>query len=612
MPHGRDRRADGGPLLRYAAAIGGARDGERGDARFTLRAPAHGDLQLAREDRRNGTLADDLGHGGVHRLLHRGVGIGLAPAPRGMVVRVERERVSGARRLLAVVGAVLGRVLQDVANLQRRERGVGLQDQRAQSCDGRRRHARAVDVVVAGAVRGGIAQRRDDVRTRTAHRWLHLVEVVRVAVREAWPLVRVAGYDVVPVRNAVSVLEGADRDVEVGRGRARHVGRLTVVAGGDAHDDAGEGRGVHGGAIRIAPVGGGRPAKAHVDDLDAAIRHAQRINAPYRVAVRDAPFERFGRAATDAGIRQCFAVREPRVGSHAGIGPRRRSRRQDTGGAAAADRRSRDVRAVVRAFGVRRVRRVRARIGRRVQRRVRVGKVAAAHELPPEGLVTRVGVARGIIHSRVDDPDDFAAPGDAEIAPRRRKHARVRSARGLPCPQRACRDVVGGIHHLPRFDFTDAGKPGDGLDLGKGGPCAQVRNVTRPPQQLGAGVRHCRHVEIRGGVVVAHVDTIGQRVGVRVNEQDQPAAQHVASVRGSKAVRVDGLNAVVNAILVRVPQVGVGGGRRGHGQREREQRGSKHSSKRHIEWSPNWNGGRFAPGLHGHGGPVKPRELLTR
>ena len=86
-----------------------------------------------------------------------------------MVVGIDVEGIRGAGRLLPVIGAVIGRVLEDVAHLDRRERGIRLQDQRAQAGHGRRRHAGAVDVVIAAPIGGGIAERGDDVRSGAEH-----------------------------------------------------------------------------------------------------------------------------------------------------------------------------------------------------------------------------------------------------------------------------------------------------------------------------------------------------------------------------------------------------------------------------------------------------------
>ena len=474
-----------------------------------------------------------------------------------------------------MVAAVLGGVGEDVADLQRREPGVRLQDQCDQPGHARRGHAGAVDVVVARAVGVRIAQRRDDVGARAQHRRLHLVEVVGVPVRHARALVGVARDDVVGVIERVAVLERADAHVEIRRGRARHVRRVAVVAGGDAHDDARAHGRVHLDAIGIGPVGRGRTAQAHVHDLHAVQRGAGGIGAPDRVAVRDAPFERLRGAAALARIGERLQVDEPRVGRHAGVEAVRGSRREHALGPAAADRRARDVGRVIRAFGVGGVFRVHAAVGLRVQRRIGVREVAAAEELAAQRLMSGVRRrGRGIVHARVDDADHDAAAGVAELAPHGRKQAGAHAARARSRAQRARRIVVARVHRLPRLDARDAAKCGERLHLRERRARAQVGNVAGAPQQRRARGLQRRDIRVARLGGVAHVHAVEDRRRPGIREDRPPRGEVVADVRRGEPVQLDALDPVVDTVLVLVPHPRRGRRRRREHTRQhgREQR----------------------------------------
>jgi hypothetical protein len=212
--------------------------------------------------------------------------------------------------------------------------------------------------------------------------------------------------------------------------------------------------------------------------------------------------------------------------------------------------------------------RVRARVGRRVERRLGVREVSAADELADQRLVAGVAHVGRVVDAGIEDADNDALTGVAEILPHRREHACAHAALAVARAQRPRRVVVECIHGLPGLDARDAAEAGQRLDLGEARARPQVLNEARPPQELRPRRLERGHVGVGRHVVEADVDAVGQRRDLGVHEEQEPAREVVADVRGGEAMGVDGLDAVIDAILVLVPQPGCGE-RRGRAERQR-------------------------------------------
>src|SRR5262249_43947680 len=246
------------------------------------------------------------------------------PAAARVEVDIQAERILAA--VAAGLGArdvVLGGVLEDRAYLERREARVGLEDQRHAPRDARRRHAGARELLVLGAVGGGVAERRDDPGAGRHHAGLHLVDMVGVAVVVARALVREVGHLVVAPIERAAVRRGADRDRLVGRGGRGDALGGAVVAGGDAQHQTRVHRAVDqvladtGRGAAAARAVGDRPDR-HADHVNAVPDAARQEPRPQRVLVRDPPVEAALAAAdTRAGIREHLAVHQPGTRSHA-------------------------------------------------------------------------------------------------------------------------------------------------------------------------------------------------------------------------------------------------------------------------------------------------------
>ena len=335
--------------------------------------------------------------------------------------------------------------------------------------------------------------------------------------------------------DGVHVVERPDGNAEARRCRRRHILGVAVIAHGDGRHDALlksriDRTGVGIGAIRILGA-----AQAEVEDANVV-----------SVLVRDGPLDAIRRPEPCTGIRQDLLINESGIGRHA---------TEQLGVATGAQCRSRDMRAMVAGRFLTVVDGVHRLVHARVQLRLTQEELATRHETAHQGFVPRIAARlKGVvIDARVENAHHDPLTRQAQLIPDGRKHFAVHRLgttgdRG---------HIVDRVVHRYGFDAGNARQRRHRLNLGEGQFHAHVIDVAVGVEhrQVDSRISDGLQVRRRRSAVIPHVHAIAQRpVRVGANRKLQTPQDGTAVFVGLREpFNVDPLNAVINAIAVRVP-----------------------------------------------------------